>query len=316
VKNNITYFFIHFNMAQQQSILVLGAGELGGQILHSLSQHPQRNNAAVTVLLRQSTIDSTDPAKVTLRGQIAAGNISLLAGDIDAESIDSLAAKFAHFTVIIGATGMAASSGIQVKLGRAVLQAKVPRYLPWQFGVNYDIIGPSSSQDLFTEQLDVRALLRGQSETRWVIVSTGMFTSFLFSPGFGVVLEDRRTVRALGGWENEVTVTAVEDIGRMVAEIVFVERETEGVVFVAGDTISYGQLADVVEKSIGESVEREEWTVPALKTKLATDPKNGTIKYQVVFAEGNGVAWKLDQTLNSRRGIHLKTVEEWLKDQN
>jgi len=63
----------------------------------------------------------------------------------------------------------------------------VKRYFPWQFGVDYDVIGRGSAQDLFDEQLDVRDLLRGQSGTEWVVVSTGMFMSFLFEPWFGVV---------------------------------------------------------------------------------------------------------------------------------
>jgi len=54
----------------------------------------------------------------------------------------------------------------------------VKRYFPWQFGVDYDVIGRGSAQDLFDKQLDVRHLLRGQSGTEWVVVSTGMFMSF------------------------------------------------------------------------------------------------------------------------------------------
>jgi len=67
-------------------------------------------------------------------------------------------------------------------LARAVLDAGVRRYVPWQFGVDYDVIGRGSAQDLFDEQLDVRDALRSQSGTEWVIISTGMFTSFLFEP--------------------------------------------------------------------------------------------------------------------------------------
>ena len=89
---------------------------------------------------------------------------------------------------------------------RATLQAGVKRYLPWQFGLDYDAIGRGSGQDLFDEQIDVRDLLRSQQgqegETEWVIVSTGLFLSFLFENGFFVDardLERRATVTALGG---------------------------------------------------------------------------------------------------------------------
>ena len=52
-----------------------------------------------------------------------------------------------------------------------VLEADVKRYFPWQFGVDYDVIGRGSAQDLFDEQLDVRDLLRSQNRMEWVIVS-------------------------------------------------------------------------------------------------------------------------------------------------
>lgn len=48
-----------------------------------------------------------------------------------------------------------------------------------------------------------------------------MFMSFSFEALFGVVSGDRGTVRALGIWENEVTVTAPGDIGVVVAEVVW-----------------------------------------------------------------------------------------------
>ena len=55
------------------------------------------------------------------------------------------------------------------------------------------------------------------------IVSTGMFTSFLFEPGFGVVGLARNTVHALGSWNAAVTATTSEDIGMLAAEILFAE---------------------------------------------------------------------------------------------
>jgi hypothetical protein len=209
---------------------------------------------------------------------------------------------------------MVGGPGLQTKLAQAVLTAKVKRYIPWQFGVDYDVIGHGSDQDLFTEQLEVRALLRNQSTTNWVIVSTGLFMSFLFEEVFGVVTKDRRTVRALGSWENTVTVTHVEDIGKMTAVVVFDEPELrDEVVYTAGDTISYKEVAKVVEGVYGFEVKREEWTVPYLKDTLREDPDNGIKKYRVVFAEGKGVAWGKEKTLNEKKGIALQTVDQWLR---
>lgn len=199
---------------------------MGTAVLKALAAHPQRNS--ITVLLRVITIYSSDPAKAALILELEGLGVSLTPGDIASLSEQELANTFSSFDTLIGCTGMLYDASTQLKIVREVLAAKVRRYIPWQFGADYDAIGRDSSQGLFTEQLDVRDLLREQKATEWVIVSTGMFTNFLFEPSFGVVSEDRKTVRALGHWENEVTVRPSEDIGKVVAEIVWAALEVQG----------------------------------------------------------------------------------------
>ncbi|SUH09055.1 oxidoreductase [Salmonella enterica subsp. enterica] len=68
-----------------------------------------------------------------------------------------------------------------------------------------------------------------------MIVSTGLFTSFLFEPAFDVVNLDQKTINPLGGWEMQVTVTSPADIGRLTTEIYLHQpRITNEVVFCRG----------------------------------------------------------------------------------
>jgi NmrA-like family len=191
----------------------------------------------------------------------------------------------------------------------------VKRYFPSQFGVDYDAIGRGSAQDLFDDQLAVRDLLRSQDRTEWVIVSTGMFTSFLFEPSFGVVDLAQNTVHALGSWDTAITVTTPEDIGALTAEVVFAEpRIVNRVVYTAGDTVTYARLADVVEAVLGRKVRGVEWSLPALKGELAKVPDNPIKKYRVVFAEGRGVSWEIGRTFIAQRGIGVSNVEQWAQE--
>jgi hypothetical protein len=299
-------------------ILVIGAGELGTQVLHFLASHPNRKNADISVLLRPSSISSTDPTKLSELATLRSLSISLVPSDIATATESDLSTVFKAYDTIISCTGFAAGPGTQLKLARAVLSAGVARYIPWQFGVDYDIIGRGSAQELFDEQLDVRDILRGQSKTKWVIISTGMFTSFLFEPWFGVVDFENSTVVALGALENRVTVTGVEDIGRFTAEIVLGSGSEKGFangpVYVAGDTISYGELADLVERVSGRAFERRVRTVQAVREDLKKDPGNVLYKYQVVFGEGRGVAWHVEGTWNARLGMRGVTAEEWARE--
>jgi hypothetical protein len=300
------------------NILVLGAGELGTAILTSLSKLSPPSTK-ITVLLRPSTLTSTSPTKLKELAYLKSLNITFLPGDIASSSIPSLASLFSPYDLIISCLGFSSGPGSQIKIARAVLAAKVKRYMPWQFGVDYDVIGRGSAQNLFDEQLDVRDLLRGQNNggTEWIIVSTGMFTSFLFEESFGLVVpeakgEEEVIVRALGGWENKVTVTSPVDIGELTARIVFDDGvEWNSVVYTAGESISYGGLADVVESVSGKRVEREVWTVEGLKEELRGDPADGLKKYRVVFAEGRGVSWDVEKTYNVQKGIEVQDVKSF-----
>ena len=193
-----------------------------------------------------------------------------------------------------------------------MLAAKVDRYFPWQYGMDYDAIGRGSSQDLFSEQLDVRDLLRGQSTTRWVIVSTGLFMSFLFEPAFGVVGEGMEVITALGGWDNEITVTVPRDIGRAIAEVLFGDEDVLGVVYVAGETASYGQIAGIVETVKKVKVRRELATVEQLDQELKADPDNGMKKYRAVFGKGKGVAWPMEKTFNVQKDMQFCGITQYL----
>jgi hypothetical protein len=297
------------------SILVLGAGELGMPVLRNLVKRiDSSSGATITVLLRHSSINPEAPSKQRDVNELRSLGVHFLAGDL-ADPTTELPALFKGYHTVIGCTGFVTGRGFQLRLARAVLEAAVKRYFPWQFGVDYDAIGRGSAQDLFDEQLDVRDLLRSQRRMEWVIVSTGMFTSFLFEPSFGVVDLAQNTVRALGSWDTAVTVTTPEDIGALTAEICFAEpRIVNSIVYTAGDTLTYVHLANIVDSVLGRKVRRLEWGLPELKDELAKDPANAIKKYRVVFAEGKGVSWGMGKTFNAQRGIGVTSVERWAKE--
>ncbi|KAJ9134416.1 NAD(P)-binding protein [Pleurostoma richardsiae] len=297
------------------SVLVVGAGELGTAVLEALSRHSKREGGKIAVLLRSSSIASQDSAKQASNAHIRSLGVDFEAGNFVSDPVSALAATFKKYDVVVQCGGYGMPPGIQVRVTQAALEAGVPRYFPWQFGVDYDAIGKGSSQELFDEMLEVRRMLRAQSGTHWTIVSTGLFMSYLFLPDFGVDLK-RRTVRALGGWENRVTVTIPKDIGVMVAEMVYVpgENTLDRVVLIGGDTITYGQLADALDAAYGTKFERELLDVPTLRKKLAEDPGNIWLKYRNVFADGVGVAWDKEKMLNYQRNIPLTGLEKYIEE--
>ncbi|EME82999.1 uncharacterized protein MYCFIDRAFT_64251 [Pseudocercospora fijiensis CIRAD86] len=287
------------------SILVLGLGELGEEVVKAIALHRRRDSTQVSVLLR-----SRKPDQIS---RLEQWNVSLVKGDVDQSSQDELAAIFKDFGTVICCIGMYSPPSMQIKIAKAVLDAEVKRYFPWQFGIDYDIIGRGKAQDLFDSQVDVRDILRSQYSTKWVIVSTGLFIPFFFEPAFGIVNAERTVVTAIGGWENKLTATNPEDIGKCVAELALVDTDAQGVVYVSGDTISIAKLADVVEDVMGKKVERVLKTVPDLKKELSDSPDDAMTKYRVVFGEGTGTSWSREDSYNAKKGMETQSVADWAK---
>jgi hypothetical protein len=299
-----------------QSILVLGAGELGLPVLRNLARVAERSpGSTLSVLLRDSTINTQAPEKKLEVDELRSLGIQLVAADLVNDSIDQLAEVFAAFDTVIGCAGMVAGRETPMKLATAALRSGVKRYFPWQFGVDFEVIGRGSPQDLFDAQLDVRELLRAQDKTEWVIISTGMFTSFLFEPVFEVVDFESDTVNALGSLETSVTLTTPEDIGKLTADIVFFEpRFRNEIVYLSGDTVTYGQVASLLERVLGRPFKRNVWTVPHLMQELEKDPTHHIKKYRAVFAQGRGVSWPKAGTFNEQQSIQVATAEQWARD--
>lgn len=297
-----------------KNIIVLGAGELGLPVLRNLARHAEDvDGAKISVLLRASAVDSAEPGKQRDVAEIRELGIEIVVGDLVKSSIDELAMVFTRYDTVIGCAGYAAGINTPMKLARAALQARIPRYFPWQFGVDFDVIGRGSPQDIFDAQLDVRELLRSQSQTEWVIISTGMFMSYLFEPEFGVVDLQNDDVHALGSLDTSVTLTTPDDIGALTATVVFTQpRIRNEIVFLAGDTVTYGEVADKLQAALGRPFSRSEWTEQYLLDELAREPQNMMRKYRAAFAQGRGVAWDKSGTFNQRHAIPVTDVSSWI----
>ncbi|KAI4596565.1 hypothetical protein KJ359_005321 [Pestalotiopsis sp. 9143b] len=298
---------------QEERILVLGAGELGMAVIDALVARNRRlrvpfAQTTITAVVRGGNADRD--------GELSARGVKVEKCDMENASDAVIVEMFKKHDTIISCTGMYMKPGFQLRIAQLALAVGVDRFFPWQYGLDYDAIGTGSQQDLFDEQLEVRALLRRSPDcapTDWCIVSTGVFTSFLFEAGFGPVDCEKRVLRALGSWDTPITTTTARDIGRMVAMIacdqVHVGCE---IVYLAGDTLTYRQLADLVEAKVGGHWTRELWDQEFLRKKLEADPDNNMVKYQNVFAKGVGVSWDVTKTLNFEMEENFEDVEMYL----
>lgn len=105
-----------------------------------------------------------------------------------------------------------------------------------------------------------------------------------------------------------MTVTSPTDIGRLTTAIYLHQpRIVNEVVFVAGETTSYRQLADTVERVTQQTFSKAVHTLPALLEQLRTDPDDAMLRYRAAFARGMacGGRWA---TLNARHQLPTQTL--------
>ncbi|KAF2626202.1 NAD(P)-binding protein [Macroventuria anomochaeta] len=299
-------------------IFLLGAGELGTSFLPHISSLP---NIQITVGVRS-------PDRYA---HLRSSHIHLITIDLTSPS-PALVEILSRYDVVISATGFTSTPSSLTKLASEVLSAGKQRkqngqgrlwFFPWQWGVDYDVtLSCHSFMPLFGEQKRVRELLRSEasfSNVKWTVVSTGIFMSFLFEPFWGVVDRSSQveggevTVRCLKDWEHGVTVTDVDDIGRVVGRILAGDVDAENrVLYVAGDSIRYADLTKIVEKVVGREVVREAWSVEHLQEELRKDPEDRIKKYRLVFA-GDGVWWEKERTANHVLGVEMMDVGTYAK---
>lgn len=297
-----------------EKILVLGVGQLGAAILEALQPAVLGSGRTITASVSPGSLNEHGRPVSPRHQRYADVGIDFIALDIAAIESDALVPLFQQFDTVINCMGFVAGEGTQLKITRAVIQAGVSRYFPWQFGVDYDVVGKGSGQPVWDEQHDVRTLLRSQSVTEWVIVSTGMFTSFLFEPAFDVVNLERQTINALGGWDTQVTVTSPEDIGRLTAAIYLEQpRVANQVVFIASETLTYGRLAEIVERTSGKPFSKAVLNLPDLQAALSRYPDDVMLRYRTAFARGEGVWWPMEKTYNVSKKIPVQDVAHWLQ---
>lgn len=299
------------------SVLILGAGELGLPVIRAMSHKAREySQVNISVLLRSEAARAVSGSRRARLDELLKLGVEVVEGDLQENTCDELSKLFRSYDAVINCSGFVGGPGSQLKITQAVLKAGVARYFPWQFGVDYDVVGKGSGQQVWDEQLDVRCLLRAQSATEWVIVSTGIFTSYLFEPGFGVVDADSKTVCALGDWQYAVTLTMPDDIGQLTAEVFFHQPVLRNeIVYIAGDTLTYRELADLMQAHWGVAVNRQLLGKKKLQDDVLHHPDDVSARYRLAFARPDGVAWRKETTFNYQQGIETTTASQWLAKQ-
>ncbi|EED84085.1 predicted protein [Postia placenta Mad-698-R] len=140
------------------------------------------------------------------------------------------------------------------------LQSGVKVYFPSEFGLDYkyaDLSGYGKSVWDEKARHVSRARKLAQNKVKIIELDVGMFIEYVLIPWFGFDATNL-TFAFAGSPDSKITVTSKVDIARATARLslLALSQDTavpfEGVIRVAGQHVSYRQIADAVERVRGE----------------------------------------------------------------
>ncbi|KAI9713288.1 MAG: hypothetical protein M1828_001461 [Chrysothrix sp. TS-e1954] len=331
------------------------------RLAHTARSLPSERRFSISVTLRPSNAVFSSPPPSTIAYQssdkpsppaaldatlpelIQHHAVTPIAIDLARSSHDTLVDLFSGYHTLISATGYSITSSavpppfsetehpstvtmdataFPVLIAHAALAARVDRFLPWAFGLDYVAIGRGREQKVFDAQLDVRELLeahtkemarRGEVGTQWVIVPVGVFSDLLGSRGWGVVDVPRAgdgdvdgkgegVLRALGSWDTPITLTTPHDIALGIAHILFPKPSPSPqtplplppTIRLSTSTTTYAALASTVSSVLNRDFKRECWDLERIARELEGKPGDTLWSYRAVFARGVGTAWEVE----------------------
>lgn len=118
------------------SIIVLGAGELGTAILESLANQSHATGISISVLIRPSTLKAPTASKAEELARFRSFGVSIVPGDLENDDHEHLVSLLTSYHTVLHAGGMTVKPGTFVKVTKAVLDAQVKLFIPWQYGVD------------------------------------------------------------------------------------------------------------------------------------------------------------------------------------
>jgi uncharacterized protein YbjT (DUF2867 family) len=290
-------------------VLLLGAtGTAGVHIVNGFLLPEYASKVVLSLLSRQSTAETAGPKKDLLDGWIKQG-AKIVYGDISTASEDELVKIFTGQQVIVSAVGSEQLAS-QPKYIAAAKKAGVTWFVPSEFGSDGEGVGRGSAVPIFDAKLDTADALQ-KSGLDYTYVNTGGFAEYILSPFLGLDIANS-TLTAQGGLDVAFNTTPLAEIGRQTADAVVTGRGRNQILY-TGETITFAQLGDIVERATGKKLLRQVRTVAEAEAAVQANPNDYQARFSVVFGKGKGTSWPASQTYAAKNNFKVQTFEEFAK---
>ncbi|KAH7166518.1 hypothetical protein EDB81DRAFT_853144 [Dactylonectria macrodidyma] len=290
-----------------QNVAVVGAsGTLGTEIVKELLDA----GFNVTAITRNES-KATFPDKVTVKRA-------------DLSSIDSVAEAFSGQDAIIS-TAASAASGAQKTLIDAAIAAKVPRFIPSEFGIETRKYRDTKIGSLVAAKVkntDYLIELAGKHDWfTWTGLSNGLFFDWTLKRGNTFVNPKEHKYRLVDSGNEPFSASTLGFIGKAVVGILKNPAETANkYLSVAGNVLSQNDILQAVEKYTGAKFDVTHNTGAELEKigdeKLARGDFSAFGPYleSFLFSDGSGHGLKPEDSANELLGLKQESLEETIKN--
>ena len=215
------------------------AGHLGSLISLSL----RRRNVAVKALVRPGTAASRTQ---TLR------DAGVTIAEVEMTNVRSLTETLQGALALVSALqGLRdVILGVQGALLDAAVAAKVPRFIPSDFALDFTKTAPGSNRNLdlrreFHAKLDASGI-------KWTRILNGGFIEFLITGQLPLINDKWHRIIHMGSADQRFDFTTVPDVAAYTAAVAADPNPTPPILRIAGDSLNTKDLAAIVSRSRGQ----------------------------------------------------------------
>ena len=224
-------------MSNPQSFVAVAgaAGHLGSLIALNL----RKRNVAVKALVRRGTAPS--------RTKILR-NASITIAEVEMTDVPALTEILKGASTVVSALqGLRdVMLGVQGALLNAAVAAKVQRFIPSDFALDFTKTVPGSNRNLdlrreFHAQLD-------ESGIKWTSILNGAFMELVTGGQIPLINDKWHRIMHFGSADQKLDVTTVPDVAAYTAAVAADPNPTPKILRIAGDSFSANDLAALVTR--------------------------------------------------------------------
>ncbi|KAF7552985.1 hypothetical protein G7Z17_g3953 [Cylindrodendrum hubeiense] len=293
-------------MAIQKVAIVGGSGTLGAEVVKQLLDA----GFDVTAITRNES-EATFPDKVTVKRA-------------DVTSVDSVKDAISGQDAVISTAASAAAGGQKVIID-AVIAAKVPRFIPSEFGIETRkyrdtklgrLVGAKVSNTDYLIELASK-----YDWFSWTGLSNGLFFDWTLKRGSTFVDPKNHKFTLVDSGNELFSASTLGFIGKAVVGILKNPSETANKYLnVAGIVTSQNKILEAIEKFTGSKFDISHTTGDELEKigdeKIAKKDFSAFIQYleQHLFADGAGHGLKPENSANGLLGLKEEPLEDTIRN--